>query len=90
MLKTLMSSWLLLMHIELCGCEMVHGLSGSAWCTNSFPLVYKTKTMTYNMGDEQSRVLMKLDPGEQYCLIHYDLLPLIVENIGNIQTGLAM
>lgn len=70
--------------------ELVHGLSGSAWCTNSFPLVYETKTMTYNMGDEQSRVLMKLDPGEQYCLIHYDLLPLIVENIGNIQTGPAM
>jgi len=70
--------------------ELVQGLSGSAWCTNSFPLVYETKTMTYNMGDEQSRCLMNLEPGEEYCIIHYDLLPLIVENIGNIQTGLAM
>lgn len=69
--------------------RLVHGLSGSAWCTNSFPLVYKTRTMTFNMGDEQSRCLMNLDPGEQYCLIHYELLPLIVENIENIQTGLA-
>ena len=70
--------------------ELVQSLSGSAWCTNSFPLVYETKTMTYNMGDEQSRCLMNLEPGEQYCVIHYDVLPLIAENIANIQTGLAM
>ena len=70
--------------------ELVNGLSGTAMCTNSFPLVYKQKTMTYNMGDEQSRCLMNLDPGEMYCLIHYDLLPIIVENLQNIQTGLAM
>ena len=70
--------------------ELVQGISGSAWCTNSFPHVYETRTMTYNMGDEQSRCLMNLEPGEEYCIIHYDILPLIVENIGNIQTGLAM
>jgi len=70
--------------------ELVYGLSGSAWCTNSFPHVYETRTMTYNMGDEQSRCLMNLEPGEEYCIIHYDIVPLIVENIGNIQTGLAM
>lgn len=70
--------------------ELSHALSGTAMCTNSFPLVYKTKTMTYNMGDESSRILMNLEPGEMYCFIHYDLLPLIVENIENIQTGLAM
>jgi len=70
--------------------ELVHGLSGSGWCTNSFPLVNRTKTMTFNMGDETSRVLMNLDPGEMYCFIHYDLLPLIVENLENIQTGLEM
>jgi uncharacterized protein (DUF169 family) len=70
--------------------ELVHGLSGSGWCTNSFPLVCSTKTMTFNMGDETSRVLMNLDPGEMYCFIHYDLLPLIVENLENIQTGLTM
>ena len=70
--------------------KLVHGLSGTAWCTNSFPLVYKEKTMTYNMGDEQSRCLMNLEPGEQYCIIHYDILPLIAENVENIQTGLAM
>ena len=70
--------------------ELVHGLSGTAMCTDSFPLVYKTMTMTYNMGDEQSRCLMNLEPGEIYGIIHYDLLPLIVENLANIQTGLAM
>ncbi len=70
--------------------ELVHGISGSGWRTNSFPLVYKTKTMTYNMGDETSRVLMNLDPGEMYCFIHYNLLPLVVENYKNIQTGLEM
>ncbi len=69
--------------------ELVHGLSGTAWCNNSFPHVYRAKTMTFNMGDEQSRCLMNLAPGEMYCLIHYELLPVIVENIENIQTGLA-
>jgi len=70
--------------------ELVHGLSGSGWCTNSFPLVCRTKTMTFNMGDETSRVLMNLGPGEMYCFIHYALLPLIVGNLENIQTGLEI
>ncbi len=70
--------------------ELVHGLSGTAWCTNSFPIVFEKKTMTYNMGDEQARCLMNLAPGEVYCTIHYDLLGLIVENLENIQTGIAM
>jgi len=67
--------------------ELTHGLTGTAWCTNSFPLVYREKTMTYNMGDPPSRALMKLEPGEMYCFIHYDLLPLIVENFENISSG---
>jgi len=70
--------------------ELVHGLSGTAWCTNSFPLVYRTKTMTFNMGDPPSRFLMQLEPGEMYCLIHYELLPLIVENMPNISSGEVM
>ena len=70
--------------------ELVHAIAGSGWCANSFPHVYKTKTMTYNMGDETSRVLMNLDPGEMYCFIHYNLLPLVVDNYKNIQTGLEM
>jgi uncharacterized protein (DUF169 family) len=70
--------------------ELAHGLSGTAWCTNAFPIVYSEKTITYNMGDEQSRLLMNLDPGELYCFIHYDLLPLIIDNYKNIQTGLKM
>lgn len=70
--------------------ELVHGLSGTAWCANSLPLVYRNKTMTFNMGDPPSRLLMKLDPGEMYCFIHYDLLPLIVENFENISTGEVM
>ena len=69
--------------------ELVHGLSGSAWCTCSFPHVFRTKTMSFATGDEQSRILMGLDEGELSCLIHYDLLPLIIENYKNIQTGLA-
>jgi uncharacterized protein (DUF169 family) len=69
--------------------ELVYGLSGSAWCTCSFPHVFETKTMSFATGDEQSRLLMSLDEGELSCLIHYTLLPLIIENYGNIQTGLA-
>jgi uncharacterized protein (DUF169 family) len=70
--------------------KLVRGLSGTGWCTNSFPLVYRTKTMTFNMGDETSRVLMNLEAGEMYCFIHYDLLPLVIANLKNIQTGLAV
>ena len=47
----------------------------------------QTKTMTFNMGDPPSRHLMNLDPGEMYCFIHYDLLPLIVDNFENISEG---
>jgi uncharacterized protein (DUF169 family) len=67
--------------------ELVEGISGTAWCANSLPLVYRTKTMTFNMGDPPSRFLMKLDPSEMFCFIHYDLLPLIVENFDNISSG---
>jgi uncharacterized protein (DUF169 family) len=42
------------------------------------------------MGDETSRVLMNLSPGEMYCFIHYELFPLVIENLKNIQTGLAL
>lgn len=27
--------------------ELVRGLSGTGWCTNSFPLVCRTETMTF-------------------------------------------
>ena len=70
--------------------ELTHGLTGTAWCNNSFPLVYRTKAMTFNMGDPPSRHLMNLDPGEMYCFVHYDLLPLIVENFQYISEGHVM
>jgi uncharacterized protein (DUF169 family) len=70
--------------------ELVQGLSGSAWCTCTFPHVFKKKTMSFATGDEQSRNLMNLEPGELTCLIHYELLPLVLENYKNIQTGLVM
>ena len=67
--------------------ELVRGLQGTAWCTESFPIVLREKTMTFNMGDPPSRALMQLEPGEMYCTIHYDLLPLVVENMANISCG---
>jgi uncharacterized protein (DUF169 family) len=67
--------------------ELTRGLTGTAWCSNSFPIVYRTKTMTYNMGDPPSRRLMGLEKREMYCFIHWDLLPLIVENFPNISEG---
>ena len=70
--------------------ELTHGLTGTAWCTNSFPMVYREKKMTYNMGDPPSRFLMELEPGEMYGFIHYELMPLIVENIENISDGHVM
>lgn len=70
--------------------ELTQGFTGTAWCANSFPLVYKNKTMTFNMGDPPSRFLMRLEPGEMFCFIHYSLLPLIVENFKNISTGEVM
>ena len=70
--------------------ELVAGLQGTAWCTQSFPLVYRNKTMTFNLGDPPSRVLMQMEPDEVYCTIHYSLLPLIIENLENISDGVEM
>ena len=70
--------------------ELVSGQQGTAWCTQSFPYVYRNKTMTYNLGDPPSRVLMQLEPDEMYCTIHYSLLPLVIENLENISDGLVM
>jgi uncharacterized protein (DUF169 family) len=67
--------------------ELVKSLGGTAWCTISFPSVYRDKTMTYNFGDPPSRALMMLEPGDMYCTIHYDLLPLVIENLDNISSG---
>jgi len=67
--------------------ELVHGLQGTAWCTQAFPVVHRTKTMSHTLGDPPSRFLMQLEPGEMYCNIHYELLPLIVENLENISSG---
>lgn len=67
--------------------ELVKSLQGTAWCLSALPEPYRTKTMTFTMGDPPSRLLMQLKPGEMYCTIHYDLLPLIVENFENISSG---
>ena len=70
--------------------ELVHSLQGTAWCANSLPLVFNTRSITFNLGDPPSRVLMQLDPGEVYCLIHWDVVPTIVENFDNISDGMFM
>ena len=67
--------------------ELVQSLQGTAWCTSALPMPYRTRTMTFTMGDPPSRNLMQLKPGEMYGIIHYDLLPLIVENFDNISSG---
>ncbi len=67
--------------------ELVHGLEGVGWCAQSLPGTYRTKTMTHSLGDPTAREFMKLEPGEVCCTIHYELLPLIVENFENISSG---
>jgi len=69
--------------------ELVQGLSGSSWCTSSFPQVYRTKTISFATGDEQSRIFMGLEEGELSCFIHWDTLPIIMDNYKNIQEGPA-
>ena len=70
--------------------ELVQSLQGTAWCTSALPGPYRSRTMTFTMGDPPSRHLMQLEAGEMYCIIHYDLLPLIVENFENISSGEVM
>ncbi|MFC1591609.1 DUF169 domain-containing protein [Thermodesulfobacteriota bacterium] len=70
--------------------ELTPGMTGTAWCTLSFPLVYREKVMTFNMGDPPSRVLMNLDAGDMYCFMPYSMLPLIVDNFENISDGQVM
>jgi len=70
--------------------ELTHGLTGTAWCANSFPILYREKGLTFNMGDPPSRVLMNLDGGEMFGFVHRDTLELIVENFKNISDGNVM
>lgn len=67
--------------------ELVNGLQGTAWCAQSFPQVYRNRTMTYNLGDPPSRLLMGLESNEMYCTIHYGLLPMVIENLKNVSQG---
>jgi uncharacterized protein (DUF169 family) len=67
--------------------ELVHALGGTNWCGMSFPGVMKDKTMTFDFGDPPSRAFMQLDDSEMFCIIHWDLMPLIVENLQNVSTG---
>jgi uncharacterized protein (DUF169 family) len=67
--------------------ELTTGLQGTSWCAQTFPLPYLKKTITFNLGDPPSRVLMGLKSGEMYCAMHYQLLPLIIENLENISSG---
>jgi uncharacterized protein (DUF169 family) len=67
--------------------KLVHALGGTNWCGMSFPQVLEDKTMTFNFGDPPSRTFMQLDDSEMFCLIHWELLPLIVENLQNVSTG---
>jgi uncharacterized protein (DUF169 family) len=67
--------------------ELVHALGGTSWCGMSFPQVFTQRTMTYNIGDPPSRAFMQLDDSEMFCVIHADLLPLVVDNLANVSTG---
>jgi uncharacterized protein (DUF169 family) len=67
--------------------ELVHALGGTNWCGMSFPDVLRDKTMTFNFGDPPSRTFMQLSDSEMFCVIHWDLLPLIVDNLKNVSTG---
>ncbi|MFN8167320.1 MAG: DUF169 domain-containing protein [Candidatus Nanopelagicales bacterium] len=67
--------------------ELVHALGGTSWCGMSFPQVLTERTMTYNIGDPPSRAFMQLDDSEMFCVIHWDLVPLVVENLENVSTG---
>jgi uncharacterized protein (DUF169 family) len=70
--------------------ELTTGLQGTAWCAQTFPLPYLKKTLTYNLGDPPSRFMMGLKENEMYCAMHYSLLPLVIENLGNISSGEVM
>jgi len=67
--------------------QLVHALGGTNWCGMSFPQVIADKTMTFNFGDPPSRTFMQLKDSEMFCVIHWDLLPLIVDNLQNVSTG---
>ena len=67
--------------------ELVQALGGTAWCAQSFPPVYRSRTMTYNLGDPPARTLMGLADDEVFCTIHYDLLPEVLDNLPNISAG---
>ncbi len=66
--------------------ELVKEQSGRSWCTSSFPQTYQTKTISFATGDEQSRIFMGLEDSELTCFIHWETLPIILENYKSIQS----
>jgi uncharacterized protein (DUF169 family) len=67
--------------------ELVHALGGTNWCGMSFTEVLRDKSITFNFGDPPARTLMELDDSEMFCVIHWDLLPIVVENLKNVSVG---
>jgi uncharacterized protein (DUF169 family) len=67
--------------------ELVHALGGTNWCGMSFPEVFEDKSITFNFGDPPARTFMQLDDSEMFCVIHWDLLPLVADNLKNVSTG---
>ncbi len=67
--------------------ELVHALGRHQLVWHVLPDVLRDKTMTFNFGDPPSRTFMQLDDSEMFCVIHWDLLPLIVDNLKNVSTG---
>lgn len=67
--------------------ELVHALGGTNWCGMSFPQVMRDRTMTFNFGDPPSRSFMQLEDSEMFCVIHWDLLPLVADNLKNVSVG---
>ena len=67
--------------------ELVHALGGTNWCGMSFPQVIADRSITFNFGDPPSRTFMALKDSEMFCVIHWDLVPLIADNLQNVSTG---
>ena len=60
---------------------VVQGMSGTSWCAMALPKPFLEKGITFTLGDHGGRSLMGIKDYELFCVMHFDLVPMIIKNL---------
>jgi len=60
---------------------VVQGMSGTSWCAMALPKPFLEKGITFTLGDHGGRSLMGIKDYELFCVMHFNLVPMIIKNL---------